>query len=188
MAVEQARQLPHAQFVFLNTHSIELQSNRTLLETLRPLAGEFREGQKAVLEISEQALINLHAIAELREALQDQGIGLAYDDFGTGQSRLMEMAEVPPDFAKLDMRLVRGIDRARTRKQFIAGLVHVMHSVGSKVVAEGIETFPEAEVCHSLGCDYGQGFHFARPTNAAACAAAVGLRLDGATGASNNQV
>ena len=75
----------------------------------------FRKGQRMVLEVHEGVVTDLPTMHWLRDQLNDLGVGLAYDDFGAGQSRLTELAEVPPDFIKLDMSLIRGIDLAEAR-------------------------------------------------------------------------
>ncbi len=79
----------------------------------------------------------------------------------------MELAEVPPDFLKLDMSLIRGIDGSPTRQDLVAALVRVMREAGVGVVAEGIETEAERRVCRELGCDLGQGFLICHPLSVA---------------------
>ena len=66
-------------------------------------------GRRLILEIHEEAVPDIGLLRQLRDQLAAHGVGLAYDDFGAGQSRLTELAEVPPDYIKLDMRLVRDI-------------------------------------------------------------------------------
>ena len=99
----------------------------------------------------------------IRERTSDLNIGLAYDDFGAGQSRLMELVEVPPDYLKLDMSLVRDIDRSPKRQDLVRALVSVMCDLGIEVIAEGIERGEEAEACAQLGCSLGQGYYLGRP-------------------------
>ena len=100
---------------------------------------------------------------KLRDRLHALGIGLAYDDFGAGQSRLAELAEAPPDFLKLDMKLMRGIDQAPARQEIVGALTEISSRLGVRVLAEGIETIEEAECCRRLGCHWAQGFLFGRP-------------------------
>jgi EAL domain-containing protein (putative c-di-GMP-specific phosphodiesterase class I) len=90
-------------------------------------------------------------------------IGLAYDDFGAGQARLTELAEVPPDFIKLDRSLIRDIDRGIARQDVIKALNKVCADLEVESIAEGIETEAEAAICRGLGSRYGQGFLFGRP-------------------------
>ncbi|HEV3446002.1 MAG TPA: EAL domain-containing protein, partial [Gemmataceae bacterium] len=80
---------------------------------------------------------------------------------------LEELAEASPDYVKLHMRLIRGIQESRTRQGLIQALNKLSHELGVKQIAEGIETPEEAKVCRSLGCRFGQGFLFGRPQAAA---------------------
>lgn len=90
------------------------------LEELREVAPRL----KLILEIHESALAVLGTIQTLRARLDRLGVGLAYDDFGAGQARLIELAEAPPHFLKFDRRFVTGIDRAPVSKQrLLAALV-----------------------------------------------------------------
>ena len=77
----------------------------------------------------------------MRLLLKRLDIKLAYDDFGVGQSRLNELAEVAPDYVKFDMSLIRGIDSATPqRQQVLAALVQMVHNLGITSLAEGVET------------------------------------------------
>ena len=89
---------------------------------------------------------------------------LAYDDFGAGQARLLELTEVPPDVLKFDRGLIQNIDSAsRPRLEIIRGLVGVAKSMEITTLAEGVETEAEHQVCLELGFDQGQGFLYGRP-------------------------
>ena len=91
-------------------------------------------------------------------------MGLAYDDFGAGQARLLELAEVPPHYLKFDMSFVRGIHEAGPRRRhLLTSLVSVARDLLVYTVAEGVESKEEAEVCMRIGFTHAQGFHFGRP-------------------------
>lgn len=147
--------------VFMNVHPAEMDS-RELIEDLEK-ASESLGDRVLVAEVHEGAITDPGAMGRLRAALHERGMELAYDDFGAGRSRLMELAEVPPDYLKLDMRLIRGIDRSPARQDLVAALVKVMTDAGIQIVAEGIETTAERRVCEELGCTLGQGFLFRYP-------------------------
>lgn len=90
---------------------------------------------------------------------------LSYDDFGAGQGRLLELAEVPPDVLKFDMQLIRNIDAASSsRQELLASLVKIAHDLGTKTLAEGVETEAEHAVCLQMGFQLGQGFLYGRPS------------------------
>ena len=87
-------------------------------------------------------------------------IELAYDDFGAGQGRLVELVEVPPNVIKFDMSLIRGIDRAPVvRQKMLETLVSMVNDLGIACLAKGLETADELRICRELGFGYGQG-HF----------------------------
>ena len=89
---------------------------------------------------------------------------MAYDDFGAGQARLIDLIEVPPDYLKFDICLVRDIHNgSEQRRGMLETLVRMAHDLGVAVLAEGIECEAEGQVCHRLGFDYAQGYHYGRP-------------------------
>jgi len=149
--------------IFFNLHPHEMADSPELERELLRIAGGIGPGQRAVLEIHESAVTDLRAMDAIRTRLRDLGIGLAYDDFGAGQSRLMELVEVSPDYLKLDMSLVRDLDRNPKRQELVRALVHVMADLGIAVLAEGVEREAEGVVCRELGCTLAQGFFYGRP-------------------------
>ena len=161
-AVELVRDRPHLPTLFLNTHPSELRQPGLVesVEELRALAPHL----DLALEIHESALAAPAVIGALRERLAGMNVGLAYDDFGAGQARLLELAEAPPHYLKFDRRFVTGIDQApASRRRLLTSLVTVARELLVRTVAEGIETAAEYEVCSSVGFTHGQGFHLARP-------------------------
>ncbi len=151
---------PH---VFLNTHPNELQEVESLILSLRELRN-ISPKQQITLEIHESAVAYQRAMEILHAELKQLKIGLAYDDFGAGQSRLVELANVTPDYVKFDMALVQGISEATTQKQtMIASLVRMTRDLGAIPLAEGIETFEDGSVCRQLGFELLQGFYYGKP-------------------------
>lgn len=151
--------------LFMNIHPVEMRRPETMIANLQDL----REQNLSVpmtLEVHEALFTSTDAMRELRAALDDLRIGLAYDDFGAGQARLMELADVPPDFLKFDMSLIRGIDQApRARCQMVELLVKYATDIGALCIAEGIETQAELATCSELGFHIGQGYLLGRPVD-----------------------
>jgi EAL domain-containing protein (putative c-di-GMP-specific phosphodiesterase class I) len=148
--------------LFLNTHPTEI-LDTGLLDSLVELQRRM-PGQPITIEIHEAAVVKTARIAELRAGLRDHGMGLAYDDFGAGQARLLELAEVPPDLLKFDVRFVRGLDQApESKRRLLKSLVDIARDLGVKPLAEGVETTGEAQACIDLGFTHAQGYHFGRP-------------------------
>jgi EAL domain-containing protein (putative c-di-GMP-specific phosphodiesterase class I) len=161
-AFEALRYHPGVRHFFLNVHPAEL-VERELIDSLRSLQ-ENMPPVRLTLEVHESAVVDPVGIAALRSRLADVGVGLAYDDFGAGQARLLELAEVPPDYLKFDMRLVRGVDKAGpSRRKLLSSLVTVARELSVRTVAEGIESLSEAVACAEIGFDFAQGFYFGRP-------------------------
>src|SRR5262245_53354916 len=151
--------------LFLNTHEDELASPG-LVDSITELV-RLVPHIKLALEIHERALADIDAIRSLRAGLSEIGVELAYDDFGIGQARLLELGEVPPDYLKFDRQFVHAIDSAPASKQrVLTSLVTVARDLLVKTVAEGIETAAEAEICRQVGFTHAQGFYFGPPAPA----------------------
>ena len=103
-----------------------------------------------MLEIHEAAVTCGEQMRTLRTALNELQIGLAYDDFGAGQARLVELVDVPPDYLKFDMKLVQNLETASMERQrMLASLVKMVHDLGITPLAEGIETAGDHEICRA---------------------------------------
>jgi EAL domain-containing protein (putative c-di-GMP-specific phosphodiesterase class I) len=165
VALDEIPHLPsRGERMFMNVHPDEMWRGDLLSELEQ--AAEKMPGRQLVAEIHEAAIADPAQMTVLKRELRARGIELAYDDFGAGRSRLMELAEVPPDFLKLDMGLIRAIDTSPGRQELVAALVKVMRDAGIRVIAEGIETAEEQKTCQDLGCELGQGFLIKRPASA----------------------
>jgi EAL domain-containing protein (putative c-di-GMP-specific phosphodiesterase class I) len=92
-----------------------------------------------------------------------QGFKTAIDDFGAGYAGLNLLADFQPDLVKIDMALIRGIDRDRARQTIVGALAAVGQLLGIRVIAEGVEEAREALVLRHLGITLMQGYLFARP-------------------------
>ncbi len=153
--------------LYLNTHPSEL-NEPGLIDSLRELREDFPE-VSVILEIHEAAVTSTSALATIRKELAALGIGLAYDDFGAGQARLQELADVPPDVIKFDIHLIHGLPQASLeRRRMVLSLVQIAKDLDVIPLAEGVETQAEAEICYDLGFELAQGFYFGEPSPATA--------------------
>jgi EAL domain-containing protein (putative c-di-GMP-specific phosphodiesterase class I) len=158
-ACEMAPERQEVGHLFLNLHPSEI-DRPDMMDEIRGLQATC-PGRKLTLELHESAVTHPGRVLELRAALADTGMSLAYDDFGAGQARLLELSEAPPDYLKLSMRLIHGIDTAPpSRHRVLGSLVALARELGTKTIAEGVETAEEAAACASLGFDLAQGYHF----------------------------
>src|SRR6476469_2363579 len=119
-AIRSGKILPPDRVLFVNTHPAEIDDLELLIFSL----GELRNLEPVrplVLEIHEAAVTCGEQMRNLRAALTDLKIGLAYDDFGAGQARLVELVDVPPDYLKFDMSLVQNLGTASHERQRMLG-------------------------------------------------------------------
>jgi PAS domain S-box-containing protein len=126
----------------------------------RLLAGRTR---RIVLEVTEHAEIDDYL--PIRQVVRGFGptISMAVDDAGAGFASLRHVVELAPRFVKIDISLVRGVDRDLTRQAMVAGLRHFAGRVGCEVIAEGIENDAELQILRELDIPLGQGYLLGRP-------------------------
>jgi EAL domain-containing protein (putative c-di-GMP-specific phosphodiesterase class I) len=134
------------------------------MEELRDLAPHL----DLALEIHEKVLTKEGFVGfpELKKMLSESNIYIAYDDFGAGEARLLELADAPPHYLKFDRRFVMSINQPelRDRRQLLGSLVSLARDLRVKAIAEGIETAEEASTCEEIGFQLAQGYHFGRPS------------------------
>ncbi len=116
-----------------------------------------------VLEISErEAISNFQIFRDAIDHFSSLGFGIALDDIGSGYSSLEAALELSPDYLKIDMSLVRGIDDNPPKQELLRGLQGLAEKLMADVIAEGIETEEELEAIRALGIRYGQGYAIGR--------------------------
>ncbi|HEY2770405.1 MAG TPA: EAL domain-containing protein [Solirubrobacteraceae bacterium] len=121
------------------------------------------------LEITESTLMQEpEAIQRIVSDVCAAGVGLHLDDFGTGYSSLAALHQFPVDALKIDRSFVAALGRDGTENDVIVrSTIALAHSLGLHVIAEGIEHQGQLRRLRTLGCEYGQGFLFSRPLDAA---------------------
>jgi len=119
--------------------------------------------QDVVFEISEKESIeNFEVFREVRDYYRMLGFGIALDDVGAGYAGLETVMELQPDFIKLDLSLVRGIDSDPHRRELVAALNNVSGKLGARVIGEGVSTEAELATLADLGIPYAQGWLLGR--------------------------
>jgi EAL domain-containing protein (putative c-di-GMP-specific phosphodiesterase class I) len=146
--------------VFVNLHLLDL-FDRQLVSPFSPLA---RVASRVVLEITERTSLDgqidlRYRVSELREL----GFRIAIDDLGGGHARMGTFTPLDTDFVKLDMSLVRDLDKHPLKQRLVRSVIELCREQGTDVIAEGIETADEERVLSELGCDLLQGYLIARP-------------------------
>ena len=114
------------------------------------------------IELTETAALYNDRISKLIEKMVDAGFELHMDDFGSGYSSMTSLNQLPFDTLKLDKSLIDYIENFRGQ-QVIRHTISLAHSLGMKVLAEGVEKAKQVEILRSLSCDEIQGFYYARP-------------------------
>jgi len=149
--------------LFVNMHPGELKDSQRLIGALQILRDKYPD-VPLVLEIHEQAVTDQATLKALNKALQVMNIELAYDDFGAGQARLLELLDVPPYAVKFDISLVRDLDKMpRIRQDMVGLLVTLVKSGHAGALAEGVSRPGELTICQQLGFDLIQGFVYGNP-------------------------
>src|SRR5215212_1665618 len=116
------------------------------------------------LEITEStAMGNAPATVATLEELKDLGVRMVIDDFGTGYSSLSYLERFPVDHVKIDRSFVSKLVEDPGAAALVSGMIRLAHSLGLKVIAEGVETEEQLERLQGLGCDLAQGHYFSEP-------------------------
>ena len=97
------------------------------------------------------------------EDIKDLGVKLAVDDFGTGYSSLSYLKSFPVDYLKIDGSIIEEIERNTDDEAIVAAIITLAHTLGERVIAEGIETAEQLTRLKDLGCDMGQGNYLCEP-------------------------
>src|SRR6202165_2129050 len=116
------------------------------------------------LEITESVIITHpeKAVATLMK-LKQMGVSITVDDFGTGYSRLSYLTRLPIQAVKIDQRFVHGLEQNKNDEAVIQAIIALSHSLGLRVIAEGVETIAQFEYLRSHGCEEAQGYLISRP-------------------------
>lgn len=145
--------------LFVNLHGLEL-DDEDLFAAESPLS---RLGPRVVLEITERTGLDPAAGPARVAMLRKLGYRIAVDDLGAGYAALGALASLEPEIVKLDMSLIRDIDKHPTKRRVVAAIATLCRELGGRVVAEGVETPAECQVVVDAGIDLVQGYLFAKP-------------------------
>ena len=120
--------------------------------------------QRVQIEVTETAkMAGVEIAASQIKRLQQLGVIIALDDFGTGQASLTYLQRLHPDIVKIDRSFVDGVHTNHANATLVSATTVMAHSLGLKVVAEGVEQDGELEFLCNIGCDELQGYLFAKP-------------------------
>ena len=151
----------------VNVSGVQLQ-HKDFAERVLDIAAWSRvDPHQLVIEVTESVFFDAacHVIQQLI-TLRAAGIRVALDDFGTGYSSLGRLQELPVDAVKIDKSFVSMLRTGEERLPILTSMIHMAHSLGLRVTAEGIETPAQARYLMEHECDSLQGYYFARPVPA----------------------
>jgi len=160
VAAEHIARLSDVSMLFVNLQPAEVGAD-AIPDSLRRLA-QLTGGKQIVAEIPDSAVVDIPYFRDFRSRLRDLGVGVAYDGFAGSPHQIKAQREFAPDYLKLAPVLARGVDRSTQRQQQIQALVEASRDIGVQLIADGVHTENEAQMCASLGCKFGQGDHFGR--------------------------
>jgi len=160
------RKRPGMREMFMSVNLSARQFARAgLVDEVRACLGRHRlPAQALMLEVTESMIMEQGPRAQRTlEELKGLGVRLLIDDFGTGYSSLEALHRLPIDILKIDRGFVGRMDEDKEAREIVGTIIKLAHTMGLKVIAEGIETPKQSAALKRRRCEYGQGYWFARP-------------------------
>ena len=151
-------------YVSVNVSARQFRNADFAAEVRQALAATGARPEWLLLEITESLVLRDadKVLADLK-ALRALGVRIAIDDFGTGYSSLSYLRQMPVDVLKLDKSFIDDVLHSRQQHALVDAIVTLSHNLDLAVVAEGIEEAAQRAALDAMGCQYGQGYHFAKP-------------------------
>ncbi|MFN2267592.1 MAG: GGDEF domain-containing protein [Desulfonatronovibrio sp.] len=164
-AIKTIGNLEKDQKIFLNIHPKTLvDPNFKTGETMRLLEKYNLTPDNVVFEITERhSTKNFTLFYESLNHYRQQGYLVAVDDLGAGYNGLFSIAEIKPDFIKIDMSLTQGVENNPAKRALVEAIITFAEKMDSQIIAEGIETRNQLEALIAMGAHCGQGYFLARP-------------------------
>jgi EAL domain-containing protein (putative c-di-GMP-specific phosphodiesterase class I) len=147
----------------VNVSACQLRQPNLVEEVFRTLENAKFDPCHLKLEITESVLVNDEASTAALRKLKGAGIKLTMDDFGTGYSNLSYLKRLPIDALKIDRSYVNGLGSVAEDTAIVHATVAFAKALELNITAEGIENDEQLARLRELGCELGQGYHFAKP-------------------------
>jgi EAL domain-containing protein (putative c-di-GMP-specific phosphodiesterase class I) len=150
--------------LFLNLSPERMQEAEFVAFARRLIDDTGVDPRRIVVEVTEDSGSRDHArFLKAADAFRAIGFGIAVDDLGAGYADLCAVAELRPDYLKIDRRLIRGVHAHVGRQHVLTALVALARATGATAIAEGIELPEEMDAVRAAGIEYVQGFLLAPP-------------------------
>jgi EAL domain-containing protein (putative c-di-GMP-specific phosphodiesterase class I) len=151
----------------VNVSAIQLRQKDFVESVLEAIAGFGRAEPLLDVEITESVLVDdMDETTRKLQTLRRAGVEISVDDFGTGYCSLSYLARLPVDVLKIDRSFVVRMRDAGYPRNIVAMIVSLAHTLGLKVIAEGVEDAEQVRLLRDLGCDQIQGYLVSRPVPA----------------------
>jgi len=169
--VKASQKIPGDFQLFVNLHPHELSDLDMLFSTVRELR-DAHASQKISLEVHAQTKFKKTMLADLAAGLAELNVGLIFDDFGDGHTRLMELIELGPACVKFEKQFVQGAHKfPPNQKKRLSALIRMLGDVDITPLAKGVECEEDAAACKDMGFEWAQGFFYGKPASVARFAA-----------------
>lgn len=164
-ALEGARHISHGLKLFLNVSPNVIHDNQFRSGFTNKYLNKYGiSATDVVFELTEHmAIENMDSFKSVLNHYRRQGYETALDDVGAGESGLNTLLALNPTYLKLDMEIIRDIEKHHNKRSLVKAFVQFANTSDTILIAEGIETEKELAVLSELGVDYGQGFYLGRP-------------------------
>ena len=151
-------------YVSVNLSGASFDDEGMIADIRRVLEQSGTDPKCILIEITESALMREPMVAEVvMRKLKELGLRVALDDFGTGYSSLSYMHRFPIDVLKIDRAFVQDIQNNRKSLDIVRAIVSLARTFNLKIIGEGVESGQEISALAGIGCDFGQGYFFAKP-------------------------
>ncbi len=161
---QQADPSHEARYLSVNVSARQFRSPDFVQQLYHDLYASQLPPQSVVLEITESLLLpDDDTVWQDLADLHSHGIRIAIDDFGTGYSSLSYLRQAPVDIIKIDRSFISSIATSKQQRVLVEAIIGLADTLGLQVVAEGVERAEERDLLLNMGCEYGQGFLFAKP-------------------------
>ncbi|MDD3173291.1 MAG: GGDEF domain-containing protein, partial [Herbinix sp.] len=158
---------PYSKMLFINVNPNIMHDEKYKKGFTKDFLLQFHmKPQNVIFEITERnVILDMRGFLSTINHYRSQDYKIAIDDAGAGYSGLNLISDVNPNFIKLDMKLIRGIDTDNLKYALVKGMVELSKASQINLIAEGIETHEELETLIHLGVQYGQGYYIQKPSS-----------------------
>jgi diguanylate cyclase (GGDEF)-like protein len=150
--------------ISINISPIQFRAREAMQHSIQDYHGSGLLGRHTIIEITESTLMGAHdEMQKMLRQLRDMGVEIALDDFGTGYSSLAYLKEFDIDYIKIDKSFIKALKPDSSEIAMCESMIVMAKKLGIRTIAEGIETAEQQDLLKSMGCDFAQGFLYAKP-------------------------